>query len=91
MTNAIGMTRDEIFDVVRKVLVDLFDIEDGAINRDFRFVDGDRDEWDLIEVLSWIEERLSKGSRTFEFSDEEAAEIDTVGDAVDTIFEKLNE
>jgi acyl carrier protein len=78
------MSRDEILRVVREALAEALEIPEDAIDEESRFKeDLEADSLDLVELLLEMERRYG-----FKVSDEEAAEIITVGDAVDLILMK---
>jgi len=73
------MTRDEIFDVIRGHLADELAVDPGAISEATRFKeDLEADSLDLYTLVQELED--SYGVR---ISDEQAALIRTVGQAVD--------
>lgn len=70
--------------VVREALAEALEIPEDAIDEESRFKeDLEADSLDLVELLLEMERRYG-----FKVSDEEAAEILTVGDAVDLILMK---
>ena len=75
------MTRDEIFQVVRRHLADELEVDPGAISEATRFKeDLEADSLDLYTLVQELED--SYGVR---ISDEQAAQIRTVGQAVDFV------
>ncbi|MBM3666468.1 MAG: acyl carrier protein [Actinobacteria bacterium] len=75
------MERDEVMSMVRDHLVTELEVEPGRISPETRFrEDLDADSLDLYELVMELEDRY--GIRV---SEEEAAEINTVGDAVDFV------
>jgi len=75
------MERDEVMGVVRDHLVGELEVEPGRVKAETRFrEDLDADSLDLYELVMELEDRY--GIRV---SEEEAAEIETVGDAVDFV------
>jgi acyl carrier protein len=75
------MTREEIFDLVRGHLADELDVDPSRIDESTRFKeDLDADSLDLYTLVQELED--SYGVR---MSDEEAAQILTVGQAVDFV------
>jgi len=78
------MERDEVFAVVRTALAEALELPEENIKEDSRFKeDLEADSLDLVELLLEMEKVYS-----FKVSDEEAAEILTVEDAVDLILDK---
>ncbi len=75
------MTREQIFDVVRSHLADELELDADSINEDTRFrEDLEADSLDLYTLVQELEDTY--GVR---ISDEEAARILTVGQAVDFV------
>ncbi|MBC7229024.1 MAG: acyl carrier protein [Actinobacteria bacterium] len=78
------MERAEVFRVVRAALAEALELREDDIEEGSRFKeDLEADSLDLVELLLEMEKRYG-----FKVSDEEAAEILTVGDAVDLILAK---
>jgi acyl carrier protein len=78
------MDRTEIFDVVRAALAEALELPQESINEESRFKeDLEADSLDLVELLLEMEKVYG-----FKVTDEEAAEILTVGDAVSLIQHK---
>ena len=74
-------TRDQVFGLIRDHLADELDVEPGAIGPDTRFKeDLEADSLDLYTLVQELED--SCGVR---ISDEEAAKILTVGQAVEFV------
>jgi acyl carrier protein len=75
------MTREEVFTVVRAHLADELDVDPGRIDEGTRFKeDLEADSLDLYTLVQELEDTY--GVR---ISDEQAAEITTVGQAVDFV------
>jgi acyl carrier protein len=75
-----------VYERVRKIVVDQLGVEEDQVVPAASFVDDlNADSLDLVELIMSLEEEFSKGGRTLEISDEEAANIRTVQDAVDFI------
>jgi acyl carrier protein len=75
------MTRDEIFQLIRAHLADELEVDPGRIQTETRFKeDLEADSLDLYTLVQELED--SYGVR---ISDEEAAKILTVGQAVDFV------
>ena len=78
------MDREEVFAVVRAALAEALELPEEEIGEDSRFKeDLEADSLDLVELLLEMESEYG-----FKVDDEEAAEILTVGDAVDLILRK---
>jgi acyl carrier protein len=75
------MTREEIFGLIRNHLADELDVDTSRIDESTRFKDDlDADSLDLYTLVQELED--SYGVR---MSDEDAAQILTVGQAVDYV------
>jgi acyl carrier protein len=77
------MTRDEVLTLVREHLAEELEIDVGRITETTRFrEDLDADSLDLYELVMELEDRYGVA-----VSEEQAARIATVGDAVDFVVE----
>lgn len=75
-----------VYERVKKIAADQLGVDDAEITPNASFIDDlNADSLDLVELIMSLEEEFSKGGRTLEISDEEAANIRTVQDAVDFI------
>ena len=75
------MTRDEVFDLIRDHLADELEVDPARITLDTRFKeDLDADSLDLYTLVQELED-----SYGVKMTDEEAARIVTVGQAVDFV------
>ena len=75
------VTREEISERVKTVLVDQLGVEESDINDAASFQeDLDADSLDLVELIMELEDQFE-----IKISDEDAQEIKTVGNAVDYI------
>jgi acyl carrier protein len=75
------MTRDQIFAEIKEFLLDALPLTEERITMDARFQeDLEADSLDLVELIMTLEEKYG-----IKISDEEAAGIKTVGDAVDFV------
>lgn len=75
------MSRDEIFTIIKEFLLEALPLTEDRINMDARFQeDLEADSLDLVELIMTMEEKFG-----IKITDEEAAEIKTVGDAVDFV------
>jgi acyl carrier protein len=78
------MDRTEVFALVRSALAEALELPEEDIEEGSHFEDDlEADSLDLVELLLEMEQRFG-----FKVSDDEAAEIETVGDAVDLILRK---
>ena len=79
------MTRDEVLTLVRDHLADELDVDPGRIDEGTRFKeDLEADSLDLYTLVQELEDTY--GVR---MSDEQAAKVQTVGQAVDFVLEHL--
>jgi acyl carrier protein len=79
------MTRDEIFEQVKGILVDSLSIDEDKVTMEARFQeDLETDSLDLVELVMAMEETFP-----IKITDEEAATIKTVGDAVEFVEKRL--
>jgi acyl carrier protein len=77
------MQRDEVFNKVRDHLAEELEIEPGKIGEETRFKqDLDADSLDLYELVMELEDHYG-----ISVSEEQAARIETVGDAVSYVLE----
>jgi acyl carrier protein len=76
------VTRDEVMSLVREHLAEELEVDQGAIADATRFRDLDADSLDLYELVMELEDRYG-----ITISEEQAARIETVGDAVDFVLE----
>ena len=79
------MTRDEIFEQVKAILVETLSVDEEKVTMEARFQeDLETDSLDLVELVMTMEEKFG-----IKISDEEAAEIKTVGDAVEFVEKRI--
>jgi acyl carrier protein len=79
------MTRDEIFEQVKSILVDTLSVDEDRVTLEARFQeDLETDSLDLVELVMTMEEQFG-----IKITDEEAAAIKTVGDAVDFVEQRI--
>jgi acyl carrier protein len=77
------MNRDEVFQLVRGHLVEELEVDPGEIAEETRFKqDLDADSLDLYELVMELEDNYE-----ISVSEEQAARIETVGDAVSFVVE----
>jgi acyl carrier protein len=80
-----SLSRDEVMSKVREHLATELDVSADAIGETTRFRDDlDADSLDLYELVMELEDTYG-----IKVSEEEAARIDTVGDAVDFVVGRL--
>lgn len=78
------MTREEVFEQVKTILVDTLSVDEDKVTMTARFQeDLETDSLDLVELVMTMEEDFG-----IKISDEEAAQIKTVGDAVDFVMQR---
>lgn len=78
------MDRDEVMTLVREHLVAELDLEPAEIKMESRFrEDFDADSLDLYELVMELEDRYG-----ISVSEQEAGEIETVGDAIEFVLVK---
>ncbi len=78
------MTREEVFEKVKGILVETLSVDADKVTMEARFQeDLETDSLDLVELVMTMEEDFG-----IKISDEEAAEIKTVGDAVDFVMKR---
>ena len=75
------MSEEEIFNKIKGLIADNFDIDKDKITKDTNFTsDLDADSIDLVELILQLEDEFGA-----EIPDDEAEKIKTVGDAVSYI------
>jgi len=80
------MTREEVFDHVKEILVATLSVDDDKVTLEARFQeDLETDSLDLVELVMTMEEKFN-----IKIADEEAADIKTVGDAVDFVMTQVD-
>jgi acyl carrier protein len=78
------MTREEVFEKVKEILVDKLSVDEEKVTIEARFQeDLETDSLDLVELVMTMEEDFG-----IKITDEEASEIKTVGDAVDFVMKR---
>lgn len=81
------MTREEIFEKVKDIIVEYLGVDESAVTEDASFRDDlEADSLDLVELIMAFEDEFGG-----EISDEEAQEITTVGEAVDYLEQHIAE
>jgi len=80
------MTREEVFEHVKGILVETLSVDEEKVTMDARFQeDLETDSLDLVELVMTMEEKFG-----IKITDEEAADIKTVGDAVDFVITRVD-
>ncbi len=80
------MNEEEIFEKVKKIVVDQLGVEEEHVKQEATFVDDlSADSLDIVELIMGIEEEFE-----IEIPDTDAEKIVTVGDVVNYIKEKKN-
>ena len=79
------MTREEVLEQVKSILVETLSVDEDKVTPEARFQeDLETDSLDLVELVMTMEDKFG-----IKISDEEAAGIKTVGDAVDFVMGRL--
>jgi acyl carrier protein len=72
-----------VYDRVKSIVVDKLGVEEGEVTETASFIENlNADSLDLVELIMAFEEEFSSGGEQLEISDEDAANIATVSDAV---------
>ena len=80
------MTREEVFEHVKGILVETLSVDEEKVTMDARFQeDLETDSLALVELVMTMEEKFG-----IKITDEEAADIKTVGDAVDFVMTRVD-
>ena len=83
------ITREEVVQIVRDSLSDILEIEPDTISEGQSFADDlEADSLALIELVESLEEELGERTVGFRIEDEDLADLKTVRDAVDYVFER---
>lgn len=81
---------DEVLTLVRDRLAEILEIDEDRITREARFADDlDADSLALIELVEVLESELGERTVGFSVDDEDLAELQTVGEAVDYVVARL--
>ena len=79
------MSSEEIFEKVKKIIVDLLQVSEDNVTTESHFIDDlGADSLDLVELIMGIEEEFN-----IEIPDGEAEKVVTVGDVVEYIKENI--
>ncbi len=77
-----------VIERVRSIVVDKLQVDEGDVEESSSFVDDlNADSLDLVELIMAFEEEFSTDDTPVEISDDDAANIRTVGDAVSYLVE----
>ena len=72
-----------VYDRVKTIVVDKLGVEEDEVTETASFIENlNADSLDLVELIMAFEEEFSTGDAQLEISDEDAANITTVSDAV---------
>ena len=73
-----------VYDRVKNIVIDKLGVDESEVGEDSSFVDNlNADSLDLVELIMAFEEEFSTDEKQVEISDDEAANIGTIKDAVD--------
>ena len=77
-----------VYERIRTIVVDKLGVDEASVTESSSFVDNlDADSLDLVELIMAFEEEFSTGDQPVEISDEDAANIATISDAVNYLKE----
>lgn len=75
---------DDVFERVKKIIVEQLDVDESKVTMEASFTDDlEADSLDVVELVMELEDEFD-----MEIADEEAEQINTVGDAVEYINSK---
>ncbi|HEY8218396.1 MAG TPA: acyl carrier protein [Acidimicrobiia bacterium] len=81
---------DDVLALIREHLAEILEIDEAKVTRDARFADDlEADSLALIELVEVLEAELGERTVGFSFDDEDLAELQTVGDAVDYVVARV--
>jgi acyl carrier protein len=81
---------DEVLALIREHLAEILEIDEERITRDARFGDDlEADSLALIELVEVLEAELGERTVGFSIDDEDLAELQTVGEAVDYVVARV--
>jgi acyl carrier protein len=81
---------DEVLALIRELLAEILEIDEATITRDARFADDlEADSLALIELVEVLEAELGERTVGFSIEDEDLAELQTVGEAVDYVVARV--
>jgi len=85
------MDPDEVLALLRDRLAEILEIDETRITRDARFVDDlDADSIAIIQLVESMEAELGERTVGFRIEDEDLADLETVGEAVDYMILRLS-
>jgi len=83
---------DDVLAIIRDRLAEILEIDEDRITRESSFADDlDADSLALIELVEALEEELADRSVGFRIEDEDLADLKSVRDAVDYVYERVKE
>ena len=81
---------DDVFAIIRERLAEILEIEESRITRESRFRDDlEADSLALIELVEALEQELGERTVGFTIDDEDLDDLNTVGEAVDYVMQRL--
>ena len=81
---------DDVLALIREHLAEILEIDESRIIREARFADDlEADSLALIELVEVLEAELGERTVGFSVDDEDLAELQTVGEAVDYVIARL--
>ena len=81
---------DEVLALIRENLSEILEIDEARVTRDARFADDlEADSLALIELVEVLEAELGERTVGFSIDDEDLAELQTVGEAVDYVVARV--
>ena len=85
------MEPSEVLALLQERLAEILEIDESRITRDARFADDlDADSLAIIELVEALEAELGERTVGFRVDDEDLADLETVGEAVDYMVLRLN-
>ena len=85
------MEPDEVLALLQERLAEILEIDEGHITRDARFADDlDADSIAIIQLVESMEAELGERTVGFRIEDEDLADLETVGEAVDYMVLRLS-
>jgi len=82
---------DEVLELIREHLAEILEIDEQRVTRSARFADDlEADSLALIELVEVLEAELGERTVGFSIDDEDLAELQTVGDAVDYVVARMS-
>lgn len=92
MSDATGLDRPAVLQIVKASLADILEIEASTISEGQSFVDDlEADSLALIELVEALEEEFAERSIEFRIEDEDLEDLKTVRDAVDYVFARVKD